>query len=92
MRTLRAIANRATALPWSPSILEALLDELHVDDVFVDLVGDPRSLAIRSYPKAIAVALALRHSWRTDDLAALTRRLKLTQPRKSTRGRKHRRT
>jgi hypothetical protein len=91
LRTLRAITDRATGLSWSRAILEALFDELHIDDLFMDLVGNPKSLAIRSYPQAIVVALALRHSWRNDDLSALIRRLKLPPPRNRARSGRHRR-
>jgi hypothetical protein len=72
---LRHIADRTKDLRWSPTLLQLVLDELHIEDLFVDLVGDPRSVAVRRYPQAIAVALALRHSWRPDDLARVRRRL-----------------
>jgi hypothetical protein len=72
---LRYIADRTKDLRWSPTLLQLVLDELHIEDLFVDLVGDPRSVAVRRYPQAIAVALALRHSWRPDDLARVRRRL-----------------
>src|SRR5439155_22916752 len=51
-----------------------VLDELRTD-VFREFVGDARHLSIRRSPQAIAVALALRHSWRPDDLAQLAKQL-----------------
>ena len=89
VQALRALVERARGLLWSPVILEALLVELHVDDQVIHLVGEPRSLGIRAYPQVIAVALALRHSWRHDDLSALIRRLRLP-PRKRGRAKKRR--
>ena len=89
VKALRALAERARGLSWSPVILEALLAELHVDDQVVALVGEPRSLSVRAYPQVIAVALALRHSWRHDDLSALIRRLRLP-PRKRGQAKKRR--
>jgi hypothetical protein len=74
---LRRLAELTRGLNWSSTLFEALLEELHLDDLFVDLVGDPKSLPRSQYPRAIAVALALRHSWRPDDLSHLVRRLKI---------------
>src|SRR5688572_8762388 len=56
VQALRALAERARGLLWSPVILEELLAELHVDDQVIHLVGEPRSLGIRAYPQVIAVA------------------------------------
>ena len=50
--------------------MEALLEELYVDDSIADLLGEFSSIPARRYPQLIAVALALRHSWRPDDLLA----------------------
>jgi len=72
---LRLLTKRSATLVWSRTLLALLLDELHVDAVFRELVGDPRHLPTRRYPQAIAVAIALRHSWRPDDLAHLAKRL-----------------
>src|SRR2546427_5267671 len=72
---LRVLTKRSATLVWSRTLLAVVLDELHVDDVFRELVGDPCHLPTRRYPQAIAVAIALRHSWRPDDLAHLAKRL-----------------
>jgi hypothetical protein len=53
---------------------------LHIDATFTELVGRPAGLATRKYPQAIAVALALRHSWRREELVKFAKRfgVKLT--------------
>ena len=40
-------------------------------------MGRPQSLPTKCYPQAIAVALALRHSWRREALLKFARRLGL---------------
>ncbi len=55
--------------------MTALIEELYVEDDFHALLGDPKDLPRRRYPQAVALALALRHSWRPDDLACILRRL-----------------
>jgi hypothetical protein len=66
------------ALRWSPSLVEAILEELYVDDHFEELLGRaPGDLRLGQYAQAIAVALILRHSWHPDDLACMLKRLKL---------------
>ena len=72
---LRLLTKRSATLVWSRTLLAVVLDELQLDDLFRELVGDPRRLPARRYPQAIAVAIALRHSWHPDDLARLTKRL-----------------
>lgn len=69
------ISTRTVGLRWSASLLELLLEELYADDSFFTLMGKPEELAIRRYPQAVAVAIALRHSWRQDDLSELAGRL-----------------
>jgi hypothetical protein len=55
--------------------MTTLLSELNVDETFTELVGRPSGLPTRRYPQAIVVALALRHSWRRDNLIKLAKRL-----------------
>jgi ParB/RepB/Spo0J family partition protein len=74
-RALRLIASRTAKLPWSRGLIVTLLDELNIDATFIELVGRPQGLPKRRYPQAIAVALALRHSWRREDVVKLARRL-----------------
>jgi hypothetical protein len=76
-RLLRLFAERAATIAWSPALLNVLLDELHTDELFSRLVGSPRHLRVHQYPQAVAVAIALRHSWRPDDLARLATRLRI---------------
>jgi hypothetical protein len=82
LRALRLIAERASSVAWSPRLLTLLLEELHVDDLFVEIVGRPRQVPLRRAAAAVAIALVLRHSWRADDLTRLVRRLGL--PRRPT--------
>jgi hypothetical protein len=72
---LRLFAERTATLAWSRTLLTLLLDELHTEDLFPELVGSPRHLPLRRYPQAIAVAIALRHSWRPDTLTHFAKRL-----------------
>jgi hypothetical protein len=77
VRALRHLAARTQNLRWTQRLLSLTLEELNVDEGFVDLVGRFERLPVRRYPQAIAVAIALRHSWRPDDLSRFTRRLHL---------------
>jgi hypothetical protein len=77
---LRAIGTRARGLTWSPRLLDLLLDELHVADDFDRLVGSTRRLPRTLYPRVIAIALLLRHSWCPQDLSRTLKRLGLPQP------------
>jgi hypothetical protein len=85
---LRSLIESTTTLRWSADLLELLLQELYVDEEIVQLVGDLQKLPAGRYPQVIALALALRHSWRPDDLAGIVRRLRRSQPQ----ARKQRRT
>lgn len=76
-RVVRAAVLATRALRWSPQLIEAVLEELYVDDHFENLLGAPGQLRASQYPQAIAVALILRHSWHPDDLACIFRRLGL---------------
>ena len=74
-KALRLIAESTTGLPWTNDLLTLLLDELYVDDFFTVLVGPPHRLPVSLYAQAVAMAIALRHSWRPDDLADVAQRL-----------------
>jgi len=74
-KVLRALAAPTHKISWSSNLVTALIEELYVEDEFHALLGDPKDLPRRRYPQAIALALALRHSWRPDDLACILRRL-----------------
>ena len=75
---VRAAVSATKALRWSHPLVEAVLEELYVDDHFEELLGRaPGHLRSGQYAQAIAVALILRHSWHPDDLACMLKRLKL---------------
>jgi hypothetical protein len=72
--------RRTNGLRWSAALFDALMDELMVgDEEFVALLG-PARVATTQYPQAIAVALALRHSWNDVSLREFVRRLRLPRP------------
>jgi hypothetical protein len=72
---LHRLAKLTANTRWSGALLAQLVDELDVNDVFVDLVGNLEDLPVRRYPQAVTIALALRHSWRRDDLIRFAKRL-----------------
>ena len=72
---VRLIANRTAKQPWSRMLLRLLLEDIRIDDLFLEVVGQPEALPVSKYPQAVAVALALRHSWRREDLATFSKRL-----------------
>src|SRR5262245_5312740 len=74
---VRALALSARSLTWSRALLDALLDELHVGDDFEVLVGHVAHLRTSQYPRLVAVALLLRHSWCPEDLERTATRLGL---------------
>ena len=76
--SVRSAVLATKALPFSRPLVEAVLEELYVDDHFEELLGQaPGDLRPSQYAQAIAVALILRHSWHPDDLACMLKRLKL---------------
>jgi len=85
-KVLRSLVARTHKIPWSANLVATLIEELYVEDEFNALLGDPQVLPLRRYPQAIALALALRHSWRPDDLACILRRLHIPSKLKSNKG------
>jgi len=77
---LRALAEGAGGLTWSRGLLHALLEELHISDDFDVLVGRVARLPASQYPRLLAIALLLRHSWCPQDLARTAARLGLSRP------------
>ena len=73
-REVRSFAARLAGQRWTLALIQALLEELYVDDSIVDLFGELRLIPVARYPQLIAVALALRHSWRPDDFNRFTHR------------------
>jgi hypothetical protein len=77
-KSVRAAVSATKGIRWTHSLIEAVLEELYVDDHFEELLGRaPGDLRPGQYAQAIAVALILRHSWHPDDLACMLKRLKL---------------
>lgn len=77
-KAIRAAVSACKALRWSPTLIEALLEELYVDDNFEELLGKATAeMQPSQYPQALAVALILRHSWHEHDLAFILKRLNL---------------
>ena len=56
-------------------LLRLLFEDIRLDDLFLDVVGKPDGLPVNRYPQAVAIALALRHSWQRDDLITFSKRL-----------------
>jgi hypothetical protein len=77
---LRILAEGAGGLALSRGLLHALLEELHVSDDFDVLVGRVARLPASQYPRLLAIALLLRHSWCPRDLARTATRLGLSRP------------
>jgi hypothetical protein len=74
-RAVRLIAERTATLGWSPMLLRLLLEDIRPDDLFLEVLGKPDRIAIKHYPQALAVGLALRHGWHRDDLITFSKRL-----------------
>src|SRR5262245_2310059 len=74
-RALRLLAARTTKLPWSRALLKLVVRELYPDDLFAELIGNLDRVPRRRWPQVIALAVALRHSWRQDGLTRIVRSL-----------------
>ena len=77
-RALRLLAARTTQLQWSRALLKLVVHELYPDDLFSELIGNLDRVPRRRWPQVIALAVALRHSWRQDGLTRLVRSLRIT--------------
>jgi hypothetical protein len=77
-RAIRLFAARAAKLTWSRALLKLVVDELYPDDLFTELVGNLDRVPPRRWPRVLAIAVALRHSWRRDGLARVARRLRVS--------------
>ena len=77
-RVLRHFAARATKLTWSCALVKLVVEELFPDDLFTELVGNLDHVSPRRWPQVLAVAVALRHSWRRDGLTRIARRLRVS--------------
>jgi hypothetical protein len=77
-RIVRSTVSAAAGVTWSAALIQVLLDELYMSDYVEELLGAPiGELSERDYPRAVAIALILRHSWSADDLAWILRRIGL---------------
>ena len=74
-RAMQLFASRAARLTWSRALLKVVVEELYPDDLFSELIGNLDRIPSRHWPRVIAVAVALRQSWRRDGLPNLARRL-----------------
>ena len=71
----RGVAPQTSGLKLTRSLLLLLLEELAIDDDFDELVGNPEEFPASRFPQAIAMAIALRHSWRRDDFGSVVEAL-----------------
>ena len=60
---VRLLGEGADGLVLSRGLLHALLEELHISDDFDVLVGRVACQPTSPYPRLLAIALLLRHSW-----------------------------
>ena len=74
-RALRLFAARTAKLPWSRALLKLVVRELDPDDLFSELIGNLDRVPRRRWPQVVALAVALRHSWRQDGLARIVKSL-----------------
>ena len=77
-RALRLFAARTTKLQWSRALLKLVVHELYPDDLFSELIGNLDRIPRRRWPQVIALAVALRQSWRQDGLTRLVRSLRIS--------------
>ncbi|HEV3484614.1 MAG TPA: hypothetical protein VG106_04350, partial [Vicinamibacterales bacterium] len=80
LNDLHTLAEGANGLTLSRGLLHALLEELHISDDFDVLVGRVAHLPASEYPRLLAIALLLRHSWCPQDLSRTAARLGLPRP------------
>ena len=74
---LQELADGANSLGWTRGLVTTLLDELHVTDEFDRLVGPLSRVPVSQFPRLIAIALLLRHSWSLFDLSRTGKRIGL---------------
>lgn len=77
---LEGLFQQTAGLRLTRSLLLLLLEELSIDDEFDEIVGNPDDLPATRFPQAIAMAIALRHSWRGDDLESVVEALAASGP------------
>ena len=77
-RAMRIFAARTAKLKWSKALVKSVVEELFPDDLFTELIGSLDRVPPQQWPHVIAIAVALRHSWRRDGLARIARRLRVS--------------
>ena len=77
LAVLQELADGHHDLPWTRRLVNTLLDELHVTDEFDRLVGPISRVPVSQFPRLIAIALLLRHSWSLYDLSRTGKRIGL---------------
>ena len=74
---LRLFAARTRKLPWSRALLKLVVRELYPDDLFSELIGNLDRVPRQRWPQVVALAVALRYSWRKDGLARIVKSLQV---------------
>jgi len=74
-QAMRLFAARTGTLTWSRALLKLIVAELFPDDLFTELIGNLDRIPRRRWPQVIAIAVALRHSWRRHGLEQIAKRL-----------------
>ena len=77
-RAMRLFTARTARLAWSRALVKLIVAELFPDDLFTELVGPLDRVPPRQWPHVLAIAVALRHSWRRDGLAHVARCLRVS--------------
>lgn len=78
-RELRRFAASAAKLRWSRALVKLVVEELYPDHLFTELVGDLDRVPARHWPRVLAIAVALRRSWRRTDIARLAQHLHMSR-------------
>ena len=86
---MRLFSARTKTLTWSRALVKLIVEELFLDDLFAELVGPLDRVPPRQWPHVLAIAIALRHSWRRDGLAHVARRLRVSLAAKEVTPRRH---
>ena len=89
-RALRLFSARTATLTWSRALVKLIVEELFPDDLFTELVGHLDRVPSRQWPHVLAVAVALRHSWRRDGLSRLAKHLHVSVAAKDNTSRRQR--
>ena len=77
-RAMRLFTARTRTLTWSRALVKLIVEELFLDDLFTELVGPLDRVPSRQWPHVLAIAIALRRSWRRDGLAHVARSLRVS--------------